>query len=167
MLFNVSGLLREAVGSVRRYELEPTEPLRHGAVELVRLPHAVLVRFHGDVCIDAACSRCLAPFSSVTQVAFEEVYVQQVDPVTGGAVESEEGDEESFRIGLDHTIDITEAVRQYTEMAAAMQPLCQPECPGLCSECGQDLTLGACACDRTPLDSRWAALAEIRLRSNG
>ncbi len=167
MLFNVSGLLREPIGSVRRYDLEPEEPLHHGSVELVRLPHAVLVRFAGEVTIDAVCSRCLAPFSYVADVAFEEIFVQQVDVATGGAVEAEEGDEESFRIGLDHTIDITEAVRQYTEMAAAMQPLCQPECPGLCSECGQDLTLGACACDRTPLDSRWAALAELRLRSNG
>lgn len=167
MLFSVSGLLHDAVGSSRKHELTADGPLLHGSVELVRLAHAVLVRFRGRVCMDATCSRCLAPFSYVAPVAFEEVFVQQVDVATGAKVESEEGDEESFRIGLDHTIDITEAVRQYTEMAAAMQPLCQPECPGLCAECGQDLTLGACACDRTPLDSRWAALAELRLRSNG
>ena len=167
MLFSVSGLLQEAVGATRKHELPPDPPMLHGSVELVRLTHAVLVRFRGDVCVDASCSRCLAPFSYVAPVQFEEVFVQQVDVSSGAKVESEEGDDESFQIGLDHTIDITEAVRQYTEMAAAMQPLCQPECPGLCAECGQDLTLGACACDRTPLDSRWAALAELRLRSNG
>ena len=167
MFFSVSGLLQEDIGATRKHELPPEGPLLRGAVDLVRLAHAVLVRFRGDVCVDAVCSRCLAPFSYVARVRFEEVFVQQVDVATGAKVESEEGDDESFLIGLDHTIDITEAVRQYTEMAAAMQPLCQPECPGLCTECGQDLTLGACACDRTPLDSRWAALAELRLRSNG
>jgi len=167
MFFSVSGLLQEPVGSKRKHELGPQAPLLHATVELVRLTHAALVRLSGEVAIDTICSRCLAPFSYVAPLQFEEIFVQQVDVATGAKVDSEEGDEESFAIGLDHTIDITEAVRQYTEMAAAMQPLCQPECPGLCAKCGQDLTLGACACDRTPLDSRWAALAELRLRSNG
>ena len=82
----------------------------------------------------------------------------------GRMPEPEDG--EAFRIGLDNTIDISEAVRQYSEVAAEMQPLCRPDCPGICPVCGQDLTIGDCSCDRTPVDPRWAALAALK-RSNG
>jgi uncharacterized metal-binding protein YceD (DUF177 family) len=33
--------------------------------------------------------------------------------------------------------------------------------------CGQDLTVGACACERAMADSRWAALADLKLFPNG
>jgi uncharacterized protein len=113
------------------------------------------------VVIDTSCSRCLAPFGYPEHISFEEIYYQQVDPVTGAHLTHDDTDAESFWIALDHTIDITEAVRQYSEMAAAMQPLCRPDCPGLCPECGRDLTSEECACDRAPVDSRWSALASL------
>ncbi|MGE5597506.1 MAG: YceD family protein [Hyphomicrobiales bacterium] len=164
MLFNVSQLLQEPVGSNRSGAVEPEAPLHHGHAELVRVPRGILVRFDGEVFIDAACSRCLVPFSYPEHLEFEEVFAQQADPQTGERFDVEDPD--AFRIGLDNTIDITEAVRQYTEVAAEMQPLCRPDCPGICSECGQDLSMARCTCDRTPVDSRWAALAALK-RTNG
>lgn len=167
MLFNVAGLLREPVGAVRRYVLEPEAPVHRGRVEFVRTPGGILARVEADVVIDASCSRCLAPFGYPAHVSFEEIWYQQVDPVTGTRLAHEDADEESFLIGLDHTIDIREAVRQYSEMAAAMQPLCRPDCPGLCPECGRDLTTEECACDRAPVDARWSALASLKHARNG
>jgi uncharacterized protein len=168
MYFHVAGLLREPVGSARRFVLSSEGALRGGSAELVRLPGGILVRFEGDIVLEADCSRCLAAFAYVAHVAFEEIFIQQVDVATGARIPQElESDPEAFRIGLDHTIDTTEAVRQYGEMAAAMQPLCRPECPGLCPQCGQDLTAGPCTCERTIADSRWAALADLKLFPNG
>jgi uncharacterized protein len=168
MQFHVAGLLHESVGASRHFALEPAPPVLTGAVDLTRLPGGILVRFEGVVTVEGECSRCLDPLRYTTEVEFDEIFVQQVDVSTGAKVETEMSDDpEAFRVGLDHTIDITEAVRQYTEMAAAMQPLCRPECPGLCSVCGQDLAVGACSCDRTPADSRWAALADLKLFPNG
>ena len=166
MQFHVAGLLREPVGASRTFDLAQEPPIRDASVEMVHLPGAILVRFKGDVVSEAQCSRCLADFASLAPIGFEEVFVQQVEVGSGARVEPALGDDpEAFRIGLDHTIDITEAVRQYTEVAAAMQPLCRPECPGLCQQCGQDLTVGACACDRAMADSRWAALADLKLQN--
>lgn len=165
MEFNVAQLLREPVGSTRTPVLEPEAPVHRGRVELVRVPLGVLVRFEGDVLIEATCSRCLAPFAYPEHVAFEEIFQQQTDPVTGVRLPPPE-DPEDFRISLVNTIDTREAVRQYTEMAAEMQPLCRQDCPGICPECGQDLSMGRCACDRTPIDTRWAALAALK-RTNG
>jgi len=166
MQYNVSQLLREHVGSVRRYAVTPEAPIHRGTVELIRTPTGVLVRCEADVILDASCSRCLAPFGYREHIRFEEVFYQQVDVVTGARVQTE-AESESFLIDTNHTIDITEAVRQYSEMAAAMQPLCRPDCPGICPHCGQDLSIANCHCDRTPVDARWRALAELRSSRHG
>lgn len=164
-LFNVAGLLREPVGATRSYTIEPGGPVRSGSVEFVRLPGGVLVRCEAVVRVAAECSRCLKPFETSHPVQFEEIYAQQVD-LSGFRLPAPD-DPESFLIGVDHTIDITEALRQYTEMAAAMQPLCQPECPGICAGCGEDLAAGSCSCDVSPADHRWEALAKLKLPAHG
>jgi uncharacterized protein len=135
-------------------------------VEFTRIPGAVLVRCRADIVIDAACSRCLAEFGYPAEVRFEEVYVQQVDEHTGARLAPPE-DPDAFRIGGDHSIDISEAVRQYSETAAALQPLCRPDCPGICPECGQDLNAGECGCRRVLTDPRWEALAALKRTANG
>ena len=165
MLFNVAGLLRENVGATRHFTLDGDPPVHHGRVDMTRTPNGVLVHVEAEVFIEDRCSRCLAAFGYPAHIAFDEIYAQQVDLQTGARL-AQPDDPESFRIALDHTIDITEAVRQYTEMAAAMQPLCRPDCPGICATCGQDLSIATCACDRTPVDSRWAALAALK-RTDG
>ena len=165
MIFNVSQLIREETGASRRYPLEPEAPVRRGRVELIRTPGGVLVRCHADVLLEAQCSRCLAPFCYPESIDFEEVYVQQTDPVSGRQIPLEDPD--AFLISQSHTIDITEAVRQYTEMAAEMQPLCRPDCPGICPICGKDLSIASCQCDRTPIDPRWAALVALKRSTNG
>ena len=166
MLFNVATLLREPVGSERDYVLEPSPPVHRGTLKLIRTPDGILVRCQADVLLDDTCSRCLSPFAYPAHIRFEEVFGQQVDVATGDHLAPPE-DAEAFLIALNHPIDITEAVRQYSEMAAAMQPLCRPDCPGICPECGQDLSIAACRCDRTPMDSRWTALAALKRSSNG
>ncbi|MGE3075999.1 MAG: DUF177 domain-containing protein [Dehalococcoidia bacterium] len=165
MLFNVSQLLREETGASRNYDLEPEGNVHSGHVELIRTPGGVLVRCRAEVGLEAECSRCLTPFGYMAQVEFEEVYAQQVDPVTGRRLEIEDPD--AFLIGADHSIDITEAVRQYSDMAAEMQPLCRPDCPGICPVCGTDMSIAPCQCDRTPIDPRWQALVALKRKTNG
>jgi len=170
MLFNVSTLLQSPVGDYRRYVLAPDPPIHHGTATLTRTPHGVLIQLRAAVVIDTSCSRCLVPFGYPMEIELEEVFRQQVDPATGRKIkadEAEEADEESFEIGLDHVIDTTEAVRQYVEMATAMQPLCRPDCPGICPQCGTDLNLSLCDCDRTPTDPRWSALAALKQTIRG
>lgn len=166
MLFNVSQLLRERFGAARFYTLERQPPIHRGSAELIRTPDGILVRAEANVAIEANCSRCLAPFGYPEHIDFEEVFIQRYDVVSGAKLTPADEDEEAFWISSSHTIDITEAVRQYSEMAAEMQPLCRPDCPGICPECGVDLSVANCRCDRTPVDSRWAALAALK-RSNG
>ena len=166
MLFNVSQLLRERVGSMRASAIDPEPPLHRGTAKLIRTPDGVLVEVEADVVLEGNCSRCLVAFGYPAHITFDETFLQQYDVVTGHKLEPPE-DDEAFLISANHTIDITEAVRQYSEMAAEMQPLCRPDCPGICPECGRDLTISNCRCDRTPMDTRWAALAALKRSANG
>lgn len=166
MLFNVSGLLRSEVGATRHFTLEPEEPVLAGRVELLRVPNGVLVRCHADVILEAQCSRCLVPFCYPASIDFEEIYQQQIDLISGHRIERD-AEDETFVIELDNTIDIREGVRQYSEMAAEMRPLCKSDCPGICPVCGSDLNIAPCQCDRTPADPRWAALFALQRSNNG
>jgi uncharacterized protein len=165
MLFNVAQLLRSEVGASRHYDLEPEQPVHRGHVELIRTPDGVLVRCKANTVLEADCSRCLAPFCYPAKLEFEEIYAQQVDLHTGRRVPVDDPD--GFLISMDNTIDITEAVRQYSEMAAEMQPLCRPDCPGMCPICGTDMSIAPCQCDRTPMDPRWEALVALKQKTNG
>lgn len=166
MLFNVAQLLHQEVGASRRYVLEPEAPVHSGRVELIRVPEGVLVRCEAEVLLEAQCSRCLVAFAYPVHVSFEEVFAQQIDLVHGYRLPEPE-DPESFRITMDNTIDIREAVRQYSETVADMQPLCRPDCPGLCPVCGTDLSIAECQCERGPFDPRWAALLGLKRTTNG
>jgi uncharacterized protein len=160
MLFNVSQLLREHPGATRRFVLDAEGPIHKGTALLTRAPDGVLVQVKADVVFDTMCSRCLAPFGYETNIEFDEIYHQQVDVVSGRKL-ADPADPEVFLIDTHHIIDITEAVRQYSETAAEMQPLCRPDCPGICPVCGKDQNVTPCSCDRAPIDPRWATLAAL------
>jgi uncharacterized protein len=171
MLFNVSGLIQEGIGATRRYEVEGAleregrepEPVQ-GHVELIRTKAGVLVRAHLTLVEPESCSRCLQPLQETLAIDFEEEFQTTVDVQSGQALEV---DEDAFTIDQNHMLDLTEAVRQYREASAVMQPLCRPDCKGLCPRCGQDLNLGQCDCSPGPVDPRWAELSGLLSETEG
>jgi DUF177 domain-containing protein len=173
MLFNVSGLMHEGIGATRRYDVEglletesrQPEPVT-GDVELLRTKTGVLVRAHLQLLEPETCSRCLKPLEETLPIEFEEEFQATVDRHSGLPVD-EMPNEDDFLIDENHMLDLTEAVRQYREATALMQPLCRPDCPGLCPRCGQDLSVRECDCATSATDSRWAALAGLLPNSEG
>lgn len=169
MLFNVSGLLTEGTGSTRSHEVSgtlhtpgrPPERLT-GKIRLMRTPAGVLVDAHIELVDPESCSRCLEPLEETLRIDFVEEFFAPSELRTGHTVDEDEIDTEAFMIGEDHILDLTEAVRQYRETSADMQPLCRPDCKGLCPICGHNLNQGDCECNKEPVDSRWATLAALR-----
>jgi DUF177 domain-containing protein len=167
MLFNVSGLIQEGIGATRSYDLDGVltseerspEPVA-GQVELLRTKSGVLVRAHLRLVEPEICSRCLKPLEETLPIEFEEEFLTTVD-VRSGQPAEEAPDEETFLIDEHHMLDLTEAIRQYREASVVMQPLCRPDCRGLCPRCGQDLNAGECNCVAAPVDNRWSALAGL------
>jgi uncharacterized protein len=172
MLFNVSGLMQEGIGATRTYgvkgtlhsEERPPEPVE-GEVELLRTPAGILVRARIKLVEPELCSRCLQPLQETLDIGFEEEFLATVD--AHGVPTREVEDEDAFTIDQNHMLDLTEAVRQYREASAIMQPLCRPDCRGLCPQCGKDLNTGACDCDAVQEDSPWAALAGLLPKTEG
>jgi uncharacterized protein len=168
--FNVSLLRREPTGSRREHLVdEPFRPLEDdsrsytvkGPVVLLRTNSGVLATAHLRSEASGECARCLNPVNYPVSLEIEEEFLPTFDPVTGAALPAPE-EPGVQTIDTHHVLDLTDAARQAWLLSEPMQILCRPECQGLCHTCGSDLNLGECACNRAPLDSRWAALASYR-----
>jgi uncharacterized protein len=164
MLFNVSGLIQEGIGATREHTVdgylhsEGREPERlSGRVKLLRTKAGVLVEAHMELVEPQVCSRCLRPTEATLLIHFEEEFQATVDLRTGQPA-VEPPDPDAFVIDEHHMLDLTEAVRQYREASEGMQPLCRPDCKGLCPNCGADLNAGPHECSAAPVDARWAGL---------
>jgi len=122
------------------------------------------VRATGTVesAVRLSCSRCLAdydlPISSEFTIFYteskgedldEEVELSDVELISA----SYTGDE----INLD--FEIAEQVM----LEVPYKPLCSETCRGLCPECGADLNLGECGCNRGEIKLKMAALKKIKI----
>ena len=155
MEFNVAQLEKGPVGTVREYEIDEVPedipdvdwagPCR-GKVKVVRTGRGALVRARLQCQIRTSCVRCLEDFIQTVDVRFEEEYLTTLNILTGLPVALAEEDEGSFVIDEKHTLDLREAIRQYALLAQPMQPICRPDCQGICPGCGAELNHEACRC---------------------
>lgn len=168
MQYDVAGLLKEAVGSTREYTVDEQaivddEARRErvvGSAILLRTKAGVLVTAHLRAQSHEQCSRCLRDLEHPLSLDIEEEFLQTVDIFTGAPLPLPD-DPGAFRIDAHHTLDLSEAVRQYWATALPMQPLCRSDCRGLCPHCGYDLNQGPCGCPSEERDERWATLANL------
>ncbi|SKC67059.1 YceD family protein [Krasilnikoviella flava] len=101
------------------------------------------------------CVRCLDPVSQQVTVHVQELFAY---PERAQAAEdSGDEDAEDEAVLVDDQADLEPAVRDSLVTALPFQPLCRPDCPGLCSVCGARL-----ADDpdhhHDLVDPRWSAL---------
>jgi uncharacterized metal-binding protein YceD (DUF177 family) len=67
-----------------------------------------------------------------------------------------------FRNPQNNDIDLTEYVREDILLAFPQHVLCREDCQGLCPNCGANLNVRDCGCERAPEpDSAWAALDDL------
>ena len=169
MRFHVAELLKDGVGATRSFEIQEADVVvtdggARGSVEgtlsLLRTRAGILARATLRLRRPDACSRCLTPLELPLELQIEEEYEPAVDILTGAARPRPE-DPGTFLIDEHHVLDLTEAVNQYRVLATPMQPLCRPNCAGLCPVCGQNLNEASCACRRDEYDPRWSTLAKL------
>ena len=168
MEFDAGQLLREAIGTTVRYEIRerralpgdetPTELV--GSVTLMRTDKGILVSTDLHCAVAGRCSRCLTEVTYPVLLAFQEEYWPTADASTGEILPPAD-DPDAFLIDPHQILDLTESLRQYRVMAEPMQPLCRPDCLGLCPRCGYNLNQGPCGCPGQESDARWAALTEL------
>jgi uncharacterized protein len=168
---NVSELLKSPLGTTREVTIDEPNPrfgsdIRvtvpvSGSARLIRTQNGVLVRARITTSVEMECSRCVEPVERAITIDLEEEFQPSVHIITGAPLEPPEDD--ALRIDERHVLDLTEAGRQYIEIALPLQPLCSPECRGLCPVCGTNLNLGACSCasESASASGPFAALAGL------
>ena len=106
------------------------------------------------------CVRCLEEVVEELDVPLQELYVY---PERARAAVEDGDDEEEIRELDGDLVDVEPAVRDAVVPALPFRPVCSPDCPGLCSECGARLADPENA-DHTHeiLDPRWAELDRLK-----
>ena len=170
MLYNVSQLLMEPTGAIRRFTLdEPVsgnlegqeEGHATGTVRLLRTHHGLLINATVEVQGQAECGRCLTSLVHETAFYIEEECYPTIDPSTGSRMSPPDEAEGMVHIDTRQILDLSEVLRQYLLTNEPLKTLCRPDCQGLCPECGADLNIEKCKCADEAIDPRWGALADL------
>jgi uncharacterized protein len=98
------------------------------------------------------CARCLTEVSGRVQVGLTELFAYP-DSTTEATTEEDE-------VGhiVDDTIDLEQAIIDAVALDLPFAPVCRPDCPGLCPECGIPLAAEP-GHHHDRIDPRWAKLA--------
>lgn len=95
------------------------------------------------------CSRCLDPLKSAVEVDFQELFAYSG---TG---------EDDFTVS-DEQIDLEPVIRDAVVLSLPFQPVCSPDCLGLCAECGLKLAEDPNHTHDQQVDSRWTELLKLK-----
>ncbi|MFZ0613929.1 MAG: DUF177 domain-containing protein [Desulfobacterales bacterium] len=113
-----------------------------------------------------SCGRCLADFEAPLAADFFLTFTRQPaeTPELSRRTEIELDPEELGQIFFQgDEIDLGAAVQEEVLMALPMTPQCRPDCKGLCPQCGADLNLGDCGCDRKGVNPKFAVLQGLKI----
>ncbi|MDT5347358.1 MAG: hypothetical protein QOH91_645 [Mycobacterium sp.] len=148
--------LRDTVPSPARIGLEliaiePGAPLELD-LRVESVSEGVLVT--GTVSAPAVgeCARCLTKLDGHVQVALTELFAYPQSATEATTEEDEVGHV------VDDTIDLEQSIIDAVGLELPFSPVCRPDCPGLCPECGVALASEP-GHHHDRIDPRWAKLA--------
>jgi uncharacterized protein len=129
-------------------------------LRLEAVMEGVLVTGEARAKLDGECARCLDPITDELGVTFQELFLyDDPHPVKGGQDDADDDDELSTM--EDDLVDLEPLLRDAVVLALPFRPLCQHDCPGLCTECGASLKQDPDHTHEDPIDPRWSALADL------
>jgi len=118
-------------------------------LKLEAVMEGVLVSGTARAPLTGECVRCLDPLEDSIEVDFAELFVAP----------GNDGDEET-RWLQDDLVELEPVVRDAVVLALPLQPVCEDDCPGLCTQCGARLADDP-GHQHTDVDPRWAALEAL------
>lgn len=117
-----------------------------------------------ETMLELPCGRCLEPFRWPVDALFDLRYQPRGEDSGEGEREIRE-DDLTTAFYEDETIDLAQLMREQFYLSLPMKPLCDPECKGLCPQCGTNLNRGRCACQAVWTDPRLAVLKQFRTKN--
>ncbi|MFC4945343.1 YceD family protein [Pseudonocardia sp. GCM10023141] len=167
-VFNTRELGRRP-GTMRSYQRTIPAPAERLGLETIGVPEGSDVEL--DVRLESAtegvyvsgtahapvvgeCARCLDPVTDEVTAHVGELFAYP-DTATDATT-----DEDELPRVVGDFLDVEQTVRDALIGDLPMAPLCRPDCPGLCVECGEKWADLAPDHGHETLDPRWAALRE-------
>lgn len=157
---NVGFIVHQTIGfshdfdfDLREVRLPPDLQLNNlvGTARFTRTPQGLLAQVKMHAVVQAECARCLTPFTQPLDIDVSELYAFSNRTVTdSGLILPEEG-----------YIDLEPLVREYMLLDVPINPLCGPDCKGLCPVCGENLNETTCHHEDDVVDPRLAALKAL------
>ncbi len=157
-LINIGFIVHQTVGFSREFPfdypsvfLPPDTELVNltGNARVTRTAQGLLVQVQMEANTPVECARCLTEFSQHLQTDFTELYAFNANSITElGLILPENG-----------KIDLSPIIRDEMLLAIPINPVCKPDCKGLCPICGENLNEKSCehSADNT---NSWQDLSE-------
>ncbi len=123
-----------------------------GTVQVIRVQDGLLVQGIVESQLTLECVRCLDAFVFPIALELEETF-----RLSGAKADSDY----VYVVGDDGWIDLLPLLREQVWVDIPMKPLCDPDCKGLCPQCGVNLNIESCDCDHTWIDPRLAVLKNL------
>ena len=157
---NVGFIIHEDVGSdfefpfdFEKIKVGDDLELRNfnGLVKIGRTPQGLLVagKLRGETTLD--CVRCLKSFNHPLGWDMTELYAFNDKSIS----------DSGLIIPEDAQIDLEPLMREYALLEVPINPICRPDCKGLCPVCGQDLNIKDCGHHREFTGSTFTVLNEL------
>lgn len=122
-----------------------------GKVDIGRTPQGLVVQGSFEADTKLECVRCLREFTYPLEWEITELY----------AFTPKSQSESELLVPEDAHIDLAPLIREYAILEVPIKPLHDPECKGLCIECGQDLNVKDCGHNQDNDDSPFATLKDL------
>ena len=100
----------------------------------------VIVRGNARAVIESPCARCLTATETSVEAEVEEAFIRDKG-------EEREADDDQYMYS-GHVLELDEAVRTALLLEMPSRVLCKEDCRGLCDQCGANLNINECSCQK-------------------
>jgi uncharacterized protein len=157
---NVGFLIHQSVGYSRNFDYDlPSVRVDSGLdvtdfqgnLQLTRTHQGLLAQGKMQASTQLDCVRCIQPYNQLLQISIETLFVYPSSKATDPLLSIPE-------TGI---LDLGPLLREYLLLAIPIQPLCSPDCKGLCPICGINRNLYHCDHPLTEVDPRLEILKTL------
>jgi uncharacterized protein len=129
-------------------------------LRLEAVMEGVLVTGTATAALEGECARCLEPIDDEVDVRLQELFVYADQHAKAVEHHDHDLDDETSMLE-DDLLDLEPLLRDAVVLALPFTPLCEDDCPGLCTECGARLADDPDHTHEAPIDPRWAGLTAL------
>lgn len=122
-----------------------------GTARFSRTPQGLLLQGDFEARLDLECVRCLDAYRQQVHWESTDLY----------AFDNRSLSESNLLVPEDGQIDLAPLLREYVLLEVPIQPICKPDCRGLCPECGENRNKVDCGHAGSGSESPFASLKDL------